>query len=541
MTLVSARRLLLACVLAVTAVVALTAPGMASATAPVTDKGAKCSGSNIEGLGSTFQAPAQKVWTGLSSPAKGFDQSTIGCAPGGTPTVSYNQEETPVNHQGSGACLKDFGSGATPDYKAFPFCGTDEAPNPTVINEIEAHAKSELGYEGRALESIPIAQGAVAIIVHLPKGCVAASEPEKAGKITKLGRLVLDDTTVEQIYRGVITTWEGVEAAQGAGHGKDTITCKTGAEHETEAEKIQATKEGREKTIRPVVRLDKSGTTHIFKEFLAQVNTGEWEAEEFNEPEGKTPPKCGTVKSAGEKVTWSQVAEGCENQRWPTAANVLRPAVPHTGNPGVVNLVNETESSVGYADLAVAREKGFFSAKCVLPKKAPECGGENKKGTATKIGEQNERFWAEVEDSEPTSATPTYADPASNYDIEKAANSNCAGTVYIAKTGEKFPPKNTRETWYATKAQLLQKKYSICGLTYDLALRQYYYFLAPEGVSAAQSINIATTVGNYLEYVLSTKLEGGGKELKNHDYEALPSAVQKEALLGAEEIGSKIG
>ena len=40
------------------------------------------------------------------------------------------------------------------------------------------------------------------------------------------------------------------------------------------------------------------------------------------------------------------------------AANVLRPE--EHGNPGVVKKVNETESSIGYADLAVAHEKVFF-------------------------------------------------------------------------------------------------------------------------------------------------------------------------------------
>ena len=525
MTSLSARRILPACVVSVAALAALMAPGMAGATTlPKTDKGAKCSGSNVEGLGSTFQAPAQEVWTGLKPPAKGFDQSTVGCN-SGSPTVVYNQSASA--DRGSGACIKDFGAGATPKYKEFPFCGTDEAPNPTVKDEMELHAKTEPGYEGDALETLPVAQGAEAIIVHLPSGCVAASEPEVSGKVTKLGRLVLDADTLEGIYRGTIKTWAEVESHQGAGHGKDTVTCK------------EETKKG--DTIRPVVRLDKSGTTHIFKEWLGQVFTGTWAAEEFNEPEGGATPKCGTIKAAGELVTWSQVAEGCENQRWPAAANVLRPAVPNTGNGGVIKEVNATESSIGYADLAFARDEGDFSAKCPVGKKAPECSGEQKKGTALKVGEQNERFWAEVQNNEPSSATPTYAEPASNGDVEKAANSNCAGTVYIAKTGEVFPPKSTRETWFATKAQVVQKKYSICGLTYDLALRQYYYFLAPEGVSAASSVNIATTVGNYLEYVLSTKTEGGGKELKNHDYEALPANVLKEAQLGAEEIGSKEG
>ncbi len=46
-----------------------------------------------------------------------------------------------------------------------------------------------------------------------------------------------------------------------------------------------------------------------------------------------------------------------------------------TGNGGVINLVNSTPSSIGYADLAFARELKFFSSK-------EDKGGEDKKGEA---------------------------------------------------------------------------------------------------------------------------------------------------------------
>ena len=139
------------------------------------------------------------------------------------------------------------------------------------------------------------------------------------------------------------------------------------------------------KTIRPVVRADKSGTTHIFKAFLLQVYTGTFAAEEFKEVnKGEKPCKEGNLE-AGATESWQQMSEGYENQRWPEAAKVLRPV--ETGNPGVVNEVNNTESSIGYADPRSPRNESFFSNKGV--------GGENKKG------EQNEKFWAVVQNSEP--------------------------------------------------------------------------------------------------------------------------------------------
>jgi ABC-type phosphate transport system substrate-binding protein len=510
MTFLSARRLVAACAVSAAAVAALAAPGAASAT---TDLGTQCSGSNIEGLGSTFQGPAQFIWTGLKG-GKGFNVSTNALACNGTfgstgkPTVTYSQTEP---NKGSGACAKDFGIGQAPTTNLYPFCGTDEAPNPTAKAEVESHAAAGVATE--TLETIPVLQGSLAIIVHLPAGCKATSAIASGTKTVKLGRLVFDNTTVDGIYTGAIKTWAEAVAAQGVNHGNDTLTCTIPAEAND--------------TIHPVVRADKSGTTHIFKEYLAQVDTSTILMEEFNEPQGKGQP-CKKVLPP-ENKSWAEVGEGCENQRWPEAAAKIRPV--ETGNPGVVHTVASTESSIGYADLAVARELESFSKKGL--------GGENKLGSETKVGEQNVRFWAEIQDSEPGKTPVTYADPATNKDIEKAAQSNCGGTVYAAKPGEKFPPKSTRETWFAVKAEVTQKKYNICGLTYDLAVRQYDYFLSPLGVTEEQSKNDATTVENYLKWVLNAKVEGGGAEIKNHDYEKVTGTVLEEAEDGVEEIRNK--
>jgi ABC-type phosphate transport system substrate-binding protein len=502
MTSLSARRVLSACIVSVAAAAAMAAPGVASAT---TDLGEQCSGANIKGLGSTFQAPAQEVW----SPSFNTSANEKACSGSqgskGTPSAKYEQGEP---ERGSGACLKDFGVGATPKYNEFPFCGTDEAPSESQKTEIESH---ETGAEAKSLENIPVTQGSVAVIVHLPEGCKAETEVHVGtttkSKLYKLGRLAFLDSTVEGIYRGTLRNWKQVvEAQPGA-----TMTCTGGAAEE-------------ETPISVVVRLDKSGTTHIFKSYLAQVNTTPFEAEEFNEPEKGKENACKKVLPP-ERKTWEDVQEGCENQRWPLAAKVVRPT--EAGNPGVVNTVNTKASSVGYADIAVARKMKFFSAKGL--------GGENKKGKETKVGEQNTRFWAEVQDSSDEASPILYADPATNGDVEKVANSNCAATVYAAKKGEKFPPKSTRDPWFAVKAELVQKKYPICGLTYVLALRQYAKY-TPQA-SKAQ----ATTVENYILFALSPKIGGGGNLLKNEDYQKLSGTVLKEAETGVKEIGWEVG
>jgi ABC-type phosphate transport system substrate-binding protein len=286
-----------------------------------------------------------------------------------------------------------------------------------------------------------------------------------------------------------------------------------------------------------VVRTDKSGTTHIFKSFIAQVEPEphEFEAEEFNEIEEegvKVKNPCKELLKPALK-SWKDVQEGCENQRWPLKAHVVRPFTK--GNPGVVGEVNAKASSIGYADLAVARKEGFFSKKCVSPTKAPHCGGENKKGSETKLGEQNTRFWAPIQNSE--KAGVEYTDPSNNADVEKTANSNCANTKYIGKIGEVIPPVSTRELWSTVKAQLVQVKYPICGLTYALALREYKAYMQPTAGEEEADKGEAQTARDYLLWALNSKTEGGGNLIKNHDYEKVSGTVQKEAEKGVKEIG----
>lgn len=521
MRFLSGRRLISVCIVSVAAAVAVAAPGTASAAS---DLGEQCSGANIQGQGSSFQAPILEKWAVEFNEVENAKKEVLpnknifacGGTQGskGTPKVKYLQG---ANEKGSGACLHGMGAETVnpPQYKEFEYCGTDEAPNEKQKGEIESH---KVGGEEKSLETIPVLQGAVAIIVHLPEGCLASSEIEKAGKKSKLGRLVLDNSSIEGVYRGTIKTWKELIANQKSG--TDKLTCKVSTEEEDR--------------ITPVVRLDHSGTTHIFKSYLLQVNTTPVEMEAYPEEIGGKKTGCGKALPE-EEEKWSEVSEACQNQRWPKGAEVLRPT--ESGNPGVVKTVATTASSIGYADLAVAREKFYFSANCTGVKKHPatECGGENKKGTEIKVGEQNVRFWAETQDT----ATPTasgYAEPATNGDIEAAASSNCASTVYTNEAGLKFPPSSTRETWSGAKAELTEKHYSICGLTYDLTFRQYEPYLGtlveePEGKAKA------TTVQNFLRWAVNAKTEGGGALEKNTDYEKLPTAIIEEAEDGLEEVG----
>ena len=242
----SARRLVPACVISAAAVAALAAPGMASA-----EVAEQCSGVNVTGQGSSLQKLAQQnVWN------PDFNTSTAKAACSGKqgskdkPAVAYTST-------GSGAGLKSWGAEPTSGNPFVGFSstnaylGTDEPPNAAQKAEIEAKATGG----SDTLQTIPVLQGAVAVIVHLPAGCTATSK-------AFAGRLVLGNATLEGIYRGTISKWSQIT--------EDGDTLEGGSCNSGE-------------TIKRVVRLDQSGTTHIFKKYLDLINGSKFEDEEGNE------------------------------------------------------------------------------------------------------------------------------------------------------------------------------------------------------------------------------------------------------------------
>lgn len=229
----------------------------------------------------------------------------------------------------------------------------------------------------KALATIPVLQAAVAVIVHLPEKCVGTST-------SNVGRLVLNNVTLEKIEKGQITKWSEIT------EGGDKVSG-TGCLPET--------------PITHIVRLDGSGTTHVFKKYLSLIS---------NEKFATTNVK---NESTGEH-TWSEIDEGTENQSWPTADAVVRPGA--NGNGPVVAKVAETPSSIAYANLADARANANF---------IPPLGGT-----------KHSIFWTPIQNKGDKGETVTYADPASNKEVAKLAESNCAKEEYT--DGESvFPPR----------------------------------------------------------------------------------------------------
>jgi ABC-type phosphate transport system substrate-binding protein len=293
------RRLSLACAVSALVIAALAAPSVASAEGEFEKFPTACEGGDITGTGATFQELAQGLWKEQFNKAP---EGEGGCSTAGKePKITYKAE-------GSGAGLKSWGAGnATKGEfnKKAGFVGTDEPPNKKQKEEIEAE-KGEVGTEdGNQLLTIPVMQGSVAIIVHLPKGCKGNSKAAP-------GRIALNNSTLEQIFHGTLKEWKPIKDSKDKFKGK---TCKT--------------------TFKRVVRSDGSGTTSILKKYLNIINPGE-----FN----------GT--------TWKKLAEANPNTEWPEEG--ASPLLKAKGSGGVVAEVAAQESTIGYVNMANARTNASF-------------------------------------------------------------------------------------------------------------------------------------------------------------------------------------
>ncbi|HWX46313.1 MAG TPA: substrate-binding domain-containing protein [Solirubrobacteraceae bacterium] len=514
MKFLSARGILPACIVSAATVAALVAPGAANAALLT-----KCEGGNIGAAGSSLQAEAQiKVWNIKfnTAPSTVLTACSGSQGSGAKPVVTYTSTSSGKGFEAWNV-KEEFGNDA--------FIGTDNTVNSVEKGELEAKGTKAAG--GKVL-TVPVLQGAVAVIINLPEGCEGAST-------AALHRLTLNQSTLEGIFAGTVTEWSSitddgdkivqkapvkvakVATTEGSavvtvvskgfpGVRKGTTVTGTGIPAGTTVLSISgnsltlsqaATKTVASDTltftfpvcnpntpITTVVREDGSGTTHIFKRFLHWSNEGE-------------------LTTASGNFTWNQLSEGTKcggvscSTLWPTGVGATKGAK----GEGLVKKVAETPGSIGYANLADARNVeygGYF---------APPLGGE-----------KTQSFWAELENG-----PGTYADPSSNKDTEKRASANCKSTEYSNGLAS-FPPPSVESTWNEVTTKQFSKTYAICGLTYDLVLSNYKAY---PGTTQGE----ATTVENYLAYMIDTK--GGQKEVVNNDYLALTSVIlakSKEAL-----------
>jgi ABC-type phosphate transport system substrate-binding protein len=334
------------------------------------------------------------------------------------------------------------------------FVGTDLAPTKPemTIMDIAGGSNPEgKGFVDNGMVSVPVAQAAIAVIVTMPVGCVPTiPEGASAG--------VDDSNLEEQWWAGEKTLAQQVLLRKGSWSGS---ACTSSSPPTLVA------------MSRP------SGATAAFKDFLDAVNS-RWQSfiepeEIFHEPLSKT------VASS-----WPQ------NFRIHLTAE--SPAIEASN-------VYETPNSMGYVDLAAARNAGFPGFDMVRHK--------------TSQGEVYS-FMLLVQSNAKELHPNEFAEPE-----KESGEADCGGKLYTGTPKNVAP--NSDWSGVRLEAPLDGEDgkwgyYPICTLTFDLAW-QHYGLVGSYYGSQEMAWETANTVRGYLGYVVS---EAGQKGLAAEHYAPLP-------------------
>ena len=416
---------------------------------------------SIKGQGSTLQESAQQRIFMPSFNAKAH-------AEGGEVT----------EYRGTGSAGMDawglpFGFGA--NFTAWQYVGTDQPPNPAQKKVIEEAAG------GAKLLTIPTVQAAVAIVIHLPKGCSKATSANRKSP----DRLVLANATLEGIFTGTITRWSEVT------DDGDALTCETEAE--------------RGSPITRVVSAEGSGTAAILKKYLYQLNQ----------------------ETVDGTQTWDGLAEEDSNTRWPHEETRI---VRGKGDSGIVAAVAQTYGSIGYASLPQAYASSCFRG----PSCETEIVAEKSKVTMTG-GEGGQGFWAFVQDNGLRTTGAKYKSPESKGKDGAEGASDCKGADYANGVATEYPPESAEAAWNEVSAVPYNKAYPLCAFSYDLSLSRFG--LTPALVQPSE-LEVAV-LKRYFNYMVTE----GHALLPGSGYEALPTSTRPRAnvsaiaLAGVERIG----
>jgi ABC-type phosphate transport system substrate-binding protein len=358
---------------------------------------------------------------------------------------------------GSGAGRRAFGGGTANGARDVErYIGFDEPP--TVGEQAQMEAGTSAPNDQGELHTIPVAGGAITVSVNFPNGCTlpdGAANKDGTGSLTDgvgTARFTAASAVLEQAFAGdaAADTWgELVPGITGTG-------CSA-------------------KPIVRAVRQDSSGTTFAFKQWLAESNSGRgWET--------------------------------LGNTEWPNQTTVVR----GEGNNGVADQIEANDGSIGYVDLASARDNGFSEA----------------------AGSNDDEFWIRIHEDTGV-ATEPLVDPAEAGHTSSTRGANCDDPSQFGDT-----PASTLDNWRAVSGIAPDSGYAICTPTYAGAWDDY---ATVYGNTAAEELK-ARTVNDYLRYATSSR---GQQVASDNDYSPLPStpgtgetdSVQEIAQAGAAAIG----
>jgi hypothetical protein len=544
------------CAMAALAVVASVAPSPAHAAFTLKE----CEGSAITGEGSSLQKLAQANWKEHI-----FDTTIFGGCGAGAPAVTFTTASSGCGLDAMGAGIAAegcaFGSAKEsewikPGFRASNarFGAADFAPTPE--QEANINNGPAGGQQAGKIHVIPVAGAAIAVVVHFPSGCIlkspgigtAASGAGTENNDVSTGgvndptghptgdlysnqtvRVHITDQKLEEIWQGKVTKW-----------GEVVPKADFVAEGAHEAGKSPTTCEG--EPIYRIVRQDTSGTTYNFKHFLALL----------------------PFTSGGGAALWtaSNTTVGNTNTAWPVGAKEEAPSSVNSSTNVCEETTNHicrskegkgsslaagvkaTSGSIGYLDLATAREEGFN----MTPNATGEPGGGSFEET------KNDReYWIPLEAVEPAVAEsgvgkvdpsvfvePTAEAKAHFNGGNETKGANCFGADYrnIPSKAASLNEDPTFADWSkaiatggtaAAISTAPTTAYPVCAITYDLAFDDDATVYSEPGEEAQ-----ARTVKDYLTSVVSSFGQG---DLPSFDYSSLPLEIVHDAEKGVEAIG----
>jgi ABC-type phosphate transport system substrate-binding protein len=454
------------------ALTALAAIGLASqANADFTT--GKCAGLNVTGEGGSFAKDAQTKFN------ESFKTNYCIGTPGfGSINVTYSPE-------GSSAGIAAMTNRAlTPR-----FGGTDDPP--TVAQVQAMNAGTPLDTDNGKVHVLPIAVGSVVVLVNFPDGC----NPEKLGaQFRTVSAAEITDTPAKKALLRVRfpkalfeEVWAGTKNAKWT-------------EAFPELDAIPAC----EVPIIRVVRFDGSGTTFTLKDYLNTINPArQWKT---------------TYATTGPKLTqeWPNAVFGTGGQCGATAApGKDADTVDYLttncakGNGQLIAKLALTEGSIGYADLATARNSNPTLAVDPTKSEAPTTP-----------------YWIPVQNGSGVFTEPT-ADEANGFKTAAGSptkGSNCLGAEF------KDAPDSSFGDWANTSGVNSTGGWGICTLTYALAFddNAAVWGNTPEEEAKAR------TVKDYQESILSGLAQG---LLFGADYAPLPQKFLDISKAGVASIG----
>jgi ABC-type phosphate transport system substrate-binding protein len=522
----------------------------------------RCQGAaSIQGEGSSLQAAAQEKFWDSSQVFYSENPDAFGCGSGSeVPKVTFKSKS-------SGCGLDAMGAGNDPakecTYEAeVPekdnppagfrapgdrFGASDFAPDPTEEKNID-NGPNGAGNPGSGeIHVIPVAAAAITVIVHFPEGCTleepgttpttdhdgvgslnedtstgGVNDPTGESTTDSLAagtlRVHIPAESLEEIWEHKITTWGEIKTPLG----NKTLGEFMEGKPTSSQESVSTCGEV---PIKRIVRSDTSGTTYNFKNYLALLPSFHGGPKLWTEASSEVGSKNTAWPEAEAGQTGTPPKLGSETEPCTTTVSTSLICSSFAGKGGsLTNAIKETDGSIGYVDLATAREKGFT--------------------VEAKAAKLDDTYWIPLQAINPNAATPAlgvetpgaFYEPSTDPTAHVIENgkeqghtgANCGEADYRGIPTE--PASDPTLGDWSKAIATGGKAYPVCAMTYDLAFDDdsKVYGTGSEEEAKARAVK---------DYLTSVTSFVGQTELTKFDYAELKESIIEIAQKGVAAIG----